>query len=166
MDLTTLLLILLTFLPGTAAPSGTTATGTVTDITDGDTITVQRAPGDTTTVRLLGVDTPEKYGEVHPEEFNATNASCLKQYSHAASDYAADTLQGEQVTLRYDPLAGRRGDYGRTLAYVQHNGTVFNEALLRNGLARTYRRSTYQEKAAYLQLERDTQAAADGLWQC
>ncbi|MGA9399647.1 thermonuclease family protein [Haladaptatus sp.] len=36
---------------------------TVTDVVDGDTLDIQYSNGSTDTVRLLGVDTPESYGD-------------------------------------------------------------------------------------------------------
>ena len=37
----------------------------VTDVTDGDTLTVQRADGTTETLRLLGIDAPEQASGGH-----------------------------------------------------------------------------------------------------
>lgn len=63
-----------------AAESSLPRTPTVTETIDGDTIEVRFADGTTGTVRLLGVDTPETYGDMNPSEFpgvsNATPHRC------------------------------------------------------------------------------------------
>jgi hypothetical protein len=51
----------------------------VTHVTDGDTFDIQYPNGTEDTVRLLGVDTPEVYSEVSPEEFAGANAECLER---------------------------------------------------------------------------------------
>lgn len=104
-----------------------TLDATVTDVVDGDTVDVRYPDGSTDTVRLLGVDTPETFGETSPAEFESVPATpagreCLAVVGEDASAHVTERLEGESVTLRLDPTADRRGSYGRLLAYVLYDG--------------------------------------------
>jgi len=89
--------------------------GTATNIVDGDTIDVRAdlpfgwgddcpvTAGQTYRVRLIGVDTPEVYGQ----------QEC---YGKEASDYAKNLLEGKAVCLMRDTSCTDR--YARLLAYV------------------------------------------------
>ncbi len=96
----------------------------VVEVVDGDTIVVAFANGGTDTVRLLGVDTPETH---HPTK----GVEC---FGPDASAFTAARLLGRVVRLEFD--VERRDVYDRRLAYVQLDGTHFNEVLLRRGFAR------------------------------
>ncbi|MGQ4555689.1 thermonuclease family protein [Halobellus sp. GM3] len=142
----------------------------VTDVVDGDTVKVAYPNGTRETVRLLGVDTPEVYGETDPGDFAgvpATDAGarCLDRAGEDASAYAKDRLTGESVTLVFDERSDRRGYYGRLLAYVYVGTESFNHALLREGHARVYP-STFTERERYERAEADARDARRGLWSC
>ncbi|WP_439331148.1 lamin tail domain-containing protein [Halobellus inordinatus] len=163
----------------TATPTtGSTATAapvegddvTVTEVVDGDTIKVAYPNGTRETVRLLGVDTPEVYGENTPDEFEGipettAGAACLGRAGEDASAYAKDRLAGESVTLVFDEQSDRRGYYGRLLAYVYVDGESFNYALLREGHARVYD-STFTERERYEDMEVTARESRRGLWSC
>ncbi|KTG30945.1 lamin tail domain-containing protein [Haloferax profundi] len=158
----------------TSSPTGETATGDVSvdvvEVVDGDTIKVVMPDGARETVRLLGVDTPEVYGENTPDEFEGVpdtdeGAACLRDAGHDASDFAKDRLSGETVELRFDEKAGERGYYGRLLAYVVVDGAEFNYELLTNGHARFYE-SSFEERERYERAERDARERGVGLWAC
>ena len=96
----------------------------VTRVVDGDTIEVSPEVEGTSDVRLIGVDTPEVFGEEEP---------CGPE----ASDFTKEQLEGQDVTLEFDE--DRVDPYGRALAYVwlpDLDGELFNETLVRRGLAR------------------------------
>ena len=163
----------------TATPAtGSTATAApvegddvrVTEVVDGDTIKVAYPNGTRETIRLLGVDTPEVYGENTPDEFEGlpettAGAACLGRAGEDASAYAKDRLAGESVTLVFDEQSDRRGYYGRLLAYVYVDGESFNYALLREGHARVYE-STFTERERYEEMEVTAREARRGLWSC
>jgi len=142
----------------------------VTDVVDGDTVDVRFANGSEDTVRLLGVDTPEVHVENDPDEFEGVpdtemGRSCLRSQGEAASSFAVDRLADKQVTLRFDPLADRRGGYGRLLAYVVVGNETFNAALLERGHARLYD-SEFQQRDEYAALEREARENGRGVWSC
>ena len=76
-------------------------------VVDGDTLHVL-LNGRDTTVRLIGMNTPETVKPNSPVE-------C---FGPQASDYAKQLLDGAQVTLEFDASQGPTDRYGRTLAYV------------------------------------------------
>ena len=153
-----------------SASSGDTLSATVTDVVDGDTVDVRYQNGTTDTVRLLGVDTPEVYGEHDPTEFEGVpdtkaGEQCLGEAGDDASAYAKNALSGEQVTLVLDDQADKRGDYGRLLAYVRDDGRNFNYDLVDTGNARVYD-STFSQSDRFYAAESDAQSSQRGLWHC
>jgi len=148
--------------------SGTEWTVSVTRVIDGDTIEVAFPNGETDTVRLLGVDTPETtYDSVTPGEFGIPDTAAGRDHLHAwgqrATRYATETLAGETVRIETDPDADRRGGFGRLLAYVYLDGENVNERLLANGYARLYD-TPFSLRDAFRETEREARAESVGLW--
>jgi micrococcal nuclease len=142
----------------------------VVDVVDGDTVRVRFPNGTRETVRLIGVDTPEIYGSNTPGEFEGVpdtgaGADCLGRFGDEASAYATDRLAGETVGLAFDDGTGRRGFYGRLLAYVYVDGRQFNYALVARGYARLYE-SSFAERDRYAAAEAAARKANRGLWTC
>src|SRR5215211_4083175 len=97
----------------------------VTRVVDGDTIEVSPRVVGTKDVDLIGVNTPEVFGIE------------AQRCGREASAFTTEALGGQDVTLEFD--VGRVDPYGRALAYVwvpDLDGVLFNEILLRRGLAR------------------------------
>jgi micrococcal nuclease len=118
-------------------------------VIDGDTITVSGIG----TVRLLGVDAPEKTGGYRGAE----------PYGDQATRFMRTLLEGKLVRLEYD--GDRKDQYNRTLAYVVlDDGTTANEAIIRAGWAEAYRRFVYRRKADFQAAEREARAARRGMW--
>ena len=133
---------------------------------DGDTIKVNLS-GQILIIRLLGVDTPEKYPEKNkPYEYDAiTNLTYLAEWGWKAKDFAYAMLYNKTVYIEFDETAGLKGYYGRYLAYIYlENGTDFNALLVKNGLARVYKEGKCKKEAYYLQLEEMAKANKTGLW--
>jgi micrococcal nuclease len=144
--------LLLTLSPSAAAQGpapAAAATLRVRQVIDGDTITVSGVG----TVRLLGVDAPEKTGSYRQSE----------PYGDAATKFMKTLLDGKLVRLDYD--GERKDQYNRTLAYVYlEDGTLANEAIIRAGYAETYRRFTYRLKPRFQAAEQEARAAHRGMW--
>jgi micrococcal nuclease len=102
------------------------ATVTVTSVTDGDTIEISPTIRGTEDVRLIGIDTPET---VDPSEG-------VEPYGPQASAFAERELTGRKVGLEFDQE--KVDQYGRLLAYVYANGSMFNEKLVEKGYAQAY----------------------------
>ncbi|WP_233204245.1 lamin tail domain-containing protein [Halegenticoccus soli] len=163
--------------PGRSVPTATphpstapTATATVVEVVDGDTVKVRYPNGSRDTVRLVGVDTPEVHVRDDPTEYEGVpdterGRRCLRGHGDRASDYATERLDGETVELGFDENEGRRGYYGRLLAYVYVGGEQFNYRLVREGYARAYD-SGFVERERYEAAEADARADGRGLWSC
>ena len=97
---------------------GTTVT--VVDVVDGDTFDIDQSVQGMDRVRLIGIDTPEVYGDEEP---------CGQE----ASDFTTQRLKGQQVRLEIgeDP----EDPYGRLLAYAFVEDEFFNETIVSEGLA-------------------------------
>ena len=95
---------------------------------DGDTIEVSPAVDGESTVRLIGIDTPE-----------SKEPGCAPQpLGQEAADHAA-TWEGLEVRLEFDEE--RRDQYGRLLAYVHDDlimATSMNVDMIESGYAQVY----------------------------
>lgn len=110
-----------------ATTEGELAAVEVVHVIDGDTIIVDRG-GEEERVRILGIDTPEVARDGEAGEQCADEATALTE---------ALTVGGT-VDLIADPSQSETDRYGRTLAYVEANGTDVGEELLAAGLAEVY----------------------------
>jgi len=125
---------------------------------DGDTIVVtdgsgSGGSGDTETIRLLGVDTPETH---HPRK-------PVQCFGPEAAAYTQAHLEGQWVRLEDD--VERHDIYGRRLAYVYLHGRLFEDTLLTLGYARLLViEPNHAHARAMLDEELDAQAARVGLW--
>lgn len=124
----------------------------VTSVVDGDTIRVDLGGVDTT-IRLIGIDTPEKDGPY-------TDLEC---YGEEATRYTEGLLDGEDVALEFD--VERTDRFDRTLAYVWLRGDLANEEIVRAGAGVLL---TIPPNVAYVErlkdAQRDARDAGRGLW--
>lgn len=113
---------------GTQAQSGGGVIGVITDVIDGDTVAVELAEPFNVieTVRLLGIDTPEKPGGPRPPECGGSSASAFTNAAIPA---------GTTVLLARDRET--RDVYGRLLAWVirASDGANINLAVVEAGHA-------------------------------
>ncbi|MGH2703152.1 MAG: thermonuclease family protein, partial [Actinomycetota bacterium] len=132
--------------------SGRGSLARVARVVDGDTIEVILR-GRTLDVRLIGIDTPET---VHP-------SMPVECFGPAASRFTSSRLSGEDVRLEFD--IERTDRYGRTLAYVWKDGSLFNRTLVMRGLATV---STYppndRYESRFIAAENRASGAERGLW--
>lgn len=129
-------------------------------VVDGDTVHVL-VNGQETTVRLVGINTPET---VKPD-------SPIECFGPEASAYAKKMLTDRQVTLEFDASQGRTDQYGRTLAYVwrQLPGgglRLFNLEAVAGGYAqeRQYGPTPYAWKKAFRSAQASAQKGNLGMW--
>jgi micrococcal nuclease len=128
----------------------------VRSIADGDTIRVDLA-GRTTTVRLIGIDTPELGDRNDP-------TVGPQPFAREATDFTRRALNGQRVRLEFEPTE-RVDKYGRTLAYVfLDDGTFLNRELLRSGLAHLYTHSAFRHQKRFRADEEEARRARRGLW--
>ncbi len=127
----------------------------VLKVVDGDTLSVS-IDGHSTTLRLIGINTPETVDPRKPVE-------C---FGKEASNRAKALLSGKKVSIELDPSQGNRDKYDRILAYVfLEDGTNFNKLMIQEGYAYEY---TYDKPYKYQQEFKLAQANAKnagvGLW--
>jgi micrococcal nuclease len=133
-------LVLWTLLAGPAAAEE--FTGRVVGVTDGDTIKVLHA-NQSETVRLLGVDAPEK----------------RQAYGDRARRFTAELAFDRTVTVH----AAGRDRYGRLLGeVVLPNGRSLNQELVRAGYAWWFRK--YSRDIRLARLEEEARQDRRGLW--
>lgn len=133
-------LVLWALLAGPAAAEE--FTGRVVGVTDGDTIKVLHA-NHSETVRLLGVDAPEK----------------RQAYGDRARRFTSDLAFDRTVIVH----ATGRDRYGRLLGeVVLPDGRSLNQELVRAGYAWWFRK--YSRDVQLARLEEDARQARRGLW--
>lgn len=154
----------------TRGPSeGTEWNVTITRVIDGDTVEAKFPNGETDTLRLLGVDTPEtSYQSVSPDEFEGIPETTdgrdhLYNWGGNATEFANQTLENQEVKIEVDQQADRRGSFGRLLVYIYADGQNFNKQLLTDGYARLYE-SDFSERSAFESAESQAQNDEIGLW--
>lgn len=124
-------------------------------VVDGDTIKAS-VNGETKTIRLIGVDTPET---VDPRK----EVQC---FGKEASDKTKESLTDKMVRLEVDSTQGDQDKYGRLLRYVfLEDGTLFNNLLIEQGYAHEYTYDTpYKYQSDFKASEKSAREAQRGLW--
>ncbi|KKW19209.1 MAG: Micrococcal nuclease [Parcubacteria group bacterium GW2011_GWA2_51_10] len=127
----------------------------VTKVVDGDTVVVN-IDGKNTTLRLIGLDTPETADPRKP----------VQCFGEEASQRAREILTGNSVQLEMDPSQGELDKYGRTLAYVfLEDGTFFNKLMISEGYGHEYTYNlAYKYQKEFREAEYDAQENKRGLW--
>lgn len=126
-------------------------------VVDGDTLQVRFDIGDTATIRLLGVNTPET---VDPRR-------TVECFGKEASAFTRDQLEGKLIRLDADPQADERDKYGRLLRNLTlEDGTDFNAKLVAEGYAHAYLSFPLDpaRKKQLSNLEAAAKEAKKGLW--
>ncbi|WP_266202291.1 thermonuclease family protein [Pontibacter kalidii] len=120
-----------------------TAGDKVVGVKDGDTVVLLRN-GEEVTVRLYGVDTPEKN----------------QAYGQRAKQYTSDLVFGKSVRL----IVNNKDRYGRTVGtIILPDGRNLNEELIRNGYAWHYKEYSKDQNLANAEV--DARRYKRGLWQ-
>ena len=150
------LALLFLFLGLLAVTASAAETGIVDEVVDGDTLRV-RAPGsvEAVTVRLLGIDAPERTHPSLGKEF----------FSDEAAAHLASLCRGK--TVRMEKEAEEADKYDRLLRYVflpPPDGRLLNEEMLGAGMARVYTRYPFSRKDAFLAAEGKARREGKGLW--
>jgi len=141
----------------------------VVNVIDGDTIDVAFSDGTIDRVRFLGVDTPETSASGNkPGEYDGiTDLECLASWGKEAKLFTKDYLQDKNIYIEFDPIAGKRGYYGRLLAYIYlQNGTDFTALLVKKGYARVYTEGEFKKEDEYLKYQNLAKSKKLGLWGC
>ncbi len=116
--------------------------GTVTYVIDGDTVKLAQPDGSEITIRLEGIDAPERG----------------QPFSDESKQWLADATSQQVVKV----IALGTDRYGRTLANLYINERWLNRDLVASGLAWHYPRYNQDARLAYAQSQART--VGRGLW--
>lgn len=131
--------------------------GRIVSIADGDTVTVRLDSGETKSVRLLAIDSPEKY---------ATRYGSPTECGSLAASGFIERFEGRRVVLVSDPSQDGVDRYGRLLRYVQlEGGEDLGAAEVARGLAMPYLyRTPARRYPHYRSLALAARAGGRGSW--
>ncbi len=120
---------------GSTSPSRTGRLGTftrlpvtITSVVDGDTLKIRTAKGVDTTMRVIGIDTPETKKPRVPVECGGKEATL----------FMTSRAQGKKGVIVADPSQDSVDKYGRALGYIEVGGKDLGLALVRAGRADVY----------------------------
>jgi micrococcal nuclease len=127
----------------------------VVSVVDGDTIKIN-IDGTTTTLRLIGIDTPETVDPRKP----------VQCFGKEASNKAKELLSNKKVRIEKDSTQGDLDKYGRLLVYIwRDDGLFYNDYMIRQGYAHEYTYSTpYKYQAQFKADEKYARENQLGLW--
>jgi micrococcal nuclease len=131
---------------------------TVVKVVDGDTIDINAPDGNfkDTRIRLLGIDTPE----------TEKSPGGAMYYGKEASEFAAKTVLGQNVTVVMDKMSKTRDKYNRLLCHIRlSDGKILNEELISEGFAYADTRFPHSYFEKYIQLEKTAREGKKGLWE-
>ncbi|MCQ2209522.1 MAG: thermonuclease family protein [Paludibacteraceae bacterium] len=120
-----------------------TLSGKVIHITDGDTYIILLDQNEQKTIRMEGIDAPEKG----------------QDFSRKASDYLKSLILGKIVTIKFTET----DQYGRFIALTYlENGTEISHEMIKNGWAWHFKK--YNQDKDLSDLESEAKKKGLGLW--
>ena len=119
-------------------------------------------------VRLLGIDTPEKYESNKLDrdaEISGMTKKTIKKLGELATQYSKKLVEGKTVYLEKEPNYSDRDKYGRLLRYVYlEDGTFVNAQILKEGYATVYDKYQISKLDEFRKLYREARENRRGLW--
>ena len=137
------------------------ADAVVTKVVDGDTLHVT-IKGKEEKVRILYIDTPEKYGGAKLEKDAkkaGISADKEQDLGKLASGYAIKFFQkGDKVNVTSD----KKDQYGRILGTVSKNGVDYSTQIIKDGYSCIYKKAKYPKELDNVLQE--AKESKKGLW--
>ncbi|MBN1786451.1 MAG: thermonuclease family protein [Candidatus Methanofastidiosa archaeon] len=162
--ITALLIGMVLACSGCVLGDGQSDTATVTNVVDGDTCDVRLSSGEEIRVRLIGIDTPEIYGENLEYEWEGIEKYKLDDWGYAAKRLLEQLVLGEKVSLEGDEYCDETDIYGRYLYYLVLEGTNLSMELVEAGMARAYTSFECKYEKELLLLEEEAKINNVGIW--
>ncbi|MBL8006823.1 MAG: thermonuclease family protein [Ignavibacteria bacterium] len=133
-------------------------------VIDGDTFKMS----DGEKVRLIGIDTPEKYESSkldRESERTGRDKSVIKKLGEEATEYVRNLAEGKKVRLVREKSGYDKDKYGRLLRYVYlEDGTFLNAKIIEDGYANVYNSPEVSKLNEFRELERSARENKRGLW--
>jgi micrococcal nuclease len=133
-------------------------------VIDGDTFELENKER----VRMLGIDTPEKWESNKLErdvERTGQDKKTIQKLGSLASDYVKKLIEGKQVVLLPEPNYEDKDKYGRLLRYVYfEDGTFINKKIVEDGYANAYRSYKISKLDELIDSENKAREQHKGLW--
>lgn len=117
---------------------------TVTRVVDGDTIKVKNRDGLELTLRLEGIDCPEK-----KQKYGICSMACLE-------------FMVQAVDMKIEVIHSDVDGFGRVIAKIYAGGIDINKLMITRGLAWHYKQ--YSDDEDYAKAEIIARKTKDGLW--
>jgi endonuclease YncB( thermonuclease family) len=162
--------------PGLEIDPTKTYTVDVISVADGDTVDIRFSSGREETIRVLGIDTPEKSSVDSAELLNEwegiSDEPYLDTWGANATDFAKQELGSQTVDISFDDEEpGIFDPFGRLLAYIDYdadgNGSrdnPYNLRTVKKGYARIYS-SSFSRHDSFLDAELSARSDSLGVWQ-
>jgi micrococcal nuclease len=133
-------------------------------VIDGDTFELSNGER----VRMLGIDTPEKYDSKKLDrdvEMTKQDKKTTKRLGELASEYVKNFLEGKRIIMEKEPYGDDRDKYGRLLRWVYlEDGTFVNGKIVADGYANVYEEFPVSKTLQLRELEREARENKRGLW--
>jgi len=133
-------------------------------VIDGDTFELQNKDR----VRMLGIDTPEKYESSKLErdvERSGQDKKTLQKLGELATQYTKKLIEEKRVVLVPENNYEDKDVYGRLLRYVYlEDGTFVNKKIVEDGYGYAFRRYKISMLDEFIKCENDARVNKRGLW--
>ena len=137
---------------------------TVKRVVDGDTFLLSNGER----VRLLGIDTPEKFESKKLDkdiQMSGQDKKTIKKLGQLASEYVKNLVEGKKVYLEKEPNGDEKDRYGRLLRWIYlEDGTFVNGKIVKDGYAQVYEKYPVSKTEELRKYQREARENNRGLW--
>lgn len=139
-------------------------------VIDGDTFEMDSKDenGKYLRVRLLGIDTPEKFESAKLDkdaERTGKDKKVIQRLGQMASDYVKKLVEGKKVILEPEPNYEDKDVYGRLLRYIYlEDGTFINKKIIEDGYGNAFRKYPVSKLNEIIKAENEARQNNKGLW--
>ena len=143
---------------------------TVKRVIDGDTFEMDAKDenGKYLRVRLLGIDTPEKFESSkldNDAERTGKDKKVIQRLGQMASYYVKKLAEGKKVILEPEPNYEDKDVYGRLLRYIYlEDGTFVNKKIIEDGYGNAFRKYPVSKLNEIIKAENEARQNTRGLW--
>lgn len=139
----------------------------VKKIFDGDTFEAE-INGKTEKVRMLGIDTPERFdSEKFERDMDRTgrDKKTVQKLGELSYENTVRLIGGKKVILVPEPDGDSKDKYGRLLRYIYlEDGTFVNLKIIEEGYANAYRKFKISKQTELINAEKEARKNNKGLW--